>query len=218
MKFLPASVVSLALVAMPVVLRADLTFGATVVRSTTKPLQKFIEVGFPFRNASSETVTIRDIQTNCDCLVASAGQNTYAPGQAGLVVARFAVGDRTGAYQRSVTVTTDKSPNPQRLTVQIEVPELANVQPRVHDWNSGDPATERTAEIVVNEEIQITFTDVLVSSDAFRARLETVEAGRRYRVHFAPRATTEAASAAVRVIGTANSGERIVVSAYVNVR
>jgi len=204
--------------AFPALTHAALTWSNTAISGTSKPLQKTIDVAFPFRNTGATPVTIRDVQTNCDCLVAGADQKTYAPGQSGLVVARFAVGERTGAYERRITVATDDSPDAQRLFVHIEVPELASLSNKVREWNVGGIPTEQAVEIVVTDSIKIDFTDTLVSANTFRARLETVEPGRRYRVHITPANTAEAASAAVRVIGTAVTGERIVVSAYANVR
>lgn len=205
--------------AFPTLTRAALTWSNTTISGASKPLQKTIDVAFPFRNTGNTPVTIRDVQTNCDCLVAGADQKIYLPGQAGLVVARFAVGERTGAYERRITVTTDDSPaHAQHLLVHIEVPELASLSNKVREWSVGSAPAEQAVDIVVTDSIRIDFTNTLVSANTFRARLETVEAGRRYRVHISPVNTAETASVAVRVIGTAETGERIVVSAYANVR
>ncbi|HLP25879.1 MAG TPA: hypothetical protein VK477_09390, partial [Acidobacteriota bacterium] len=115
-------------------------------------------------------------------------------------------------------VVTDDGTPPQRLHVQIDVPELATITPRVLDWAVGAPADEKAVEIVVAESIRINFSDVFVSAESFRARFETIEAGRRYRVFVKPVSTVDAASAAIRLKGKAESSEDVVVSAYANVR
>lgn len=197
---------------------AALTWVSTGFAGATKPLQRTLDVAFAFKNTGTTPVAIRDVQVNCDCMTASADKQIYQPGEAGVISARFAVGDRVGVYQRSVTVVTDDGAPPQRLHVQIDVPELAAVTPRVLDWSPGATNDEKPVEVVVAESIQINFSAVFVSSEAFRARVETVEPGRRYRVFVQPLSTAEAASAAIRLKGKAASGEDVVVSAYANVR
>lgn len=197
---------------------AALTWTSTEFSGATKPLQRTLDVAFAFKNTGSQPVAIRDVQVNCDCMTASADKQVYQPGEAGVISARFAVGDRVGVYQRSVTVVTDDGTPPQRLHVQIDVPELATITPRVLDWAVGAPADEKAVEIVVAESIRINFSDVFVSAESFRARFETIEAGRRYRVFVKPVSTVDAASAAIRLKGKAESSEDVVVSAYANVR
>lgn len=203
---------------LPSICAAALTWATTTIESNTAPLQKFISVAFPFKNTSTAAVRVLNVQTNCDCLEASADRAVYAPGENGVIVARFAVGDRTGTYERRISVNTDNQSTPQHLRVRITVPELATLSHKVREWAVGAAAAEQSFEVTVNESIRINFTDTLVSANTFRARLETLEAGRHYLVHVAPLSTTEQASAAVRLIGTAQNGERVVVSGYLNVR
>jgi hypothetical protein len=197
---------------------AALTWASTEFAGATKPLQRTLDVAFAFKNTGAKPVAIRDVQVNCDCMTASADKQIYQPGEAGVISARFAVGDRVGVYQRSVTVVTDDSTPPQRLNVQIDVPELAAVTPRVLEWSHGAAAEEKSVEVTVEESIQINFAEIFVSADSFRARIETLEPGRRYRMLVKPVSTADAASAAIRLKGKAGTGEDVVVSAYANVR
>lgn len=197
---------------------AALTWASTEFAGATKPLQRTLDVAFAFKNTGAKAVAIRDVQVNCDCMTASADKQIYQPGEAGVISARFAVGDRVGTYQRSVTVVTDDSAPPQRLNVQIDVPELAAVTPRVLEWSHGASVEEKSVEVTVEQSIQITFAEIFVSADSFRARIETLEPGRRYRMWVKPVSTAEAASAAIRLKGKAGTGEDIVISAYANVR
>lgn len=197
--------------------QAKLTWTQTEISSATKPLQKTLSVSFGFKNTGTQPVTIRDVSVSCDCMSAAADKTVYQPGESGTINAHFTVGDRIGSYERGVTVVTDDGAKSQHLSVHIEVPELAAVQPRILDWNSGARAEEKPVEITVAPGIQINFTELFVSAPSFSARFETLEAGRRYRLFVKPLATTEAASAAIRFKGKAESGDDVVVSAYANV-
>lgn len=185
---------------------------------TTVPLQTTLDVAFAFRNTGTRPVAIRDIQTNCDCLHAGANKTSFAPGEAGVVTARFTVGDRIGLYERTITVVSDDSPEPKRLLVRIGVPEAAAVTPSVLAWPVGSSPGEKAAEIRVAAGLRIDFHEAVPSNDGFRARLETIEAGKHYRLHIAPAGTGTVANAAIRVKGAASTGQPVLVSAYANVR
>lgn len=185
---------------------------------TAAPLQTTLEVAFAFKNTGDKPVTIRAVQTNCDCLNASANKSTFAPGEAGLVTARFTVGDRIGTYERAISVVTDDPPVAKRLAVRIEVPEAASVTPTILVWPIGSPLEEKSVDVRAAANLQINFAEAVPSNADFRVRFETVEAGRHYRLHVAPVSTTTSANAAVRVNGTTPDGRVVVVSAYANVR
>lgn len=197
---------------------AALTWLSTTFEGATQPLQKTLDVAFSFKNTGDRPVTIRHVQTNCDCLVAGADRQIYQPGEAGVVTARFAVGDRVGTYERGIAVATDDGSPAQHLRVRIEVPEPATVSPATREWSIAGGTAEQTVDVTVAPELTINFREVFVSSESFQARFETLEPGRRYRIHVRPVATAEAASAAIRLIGQAQSGDDVVVSAYAYVR
>ncbi|MBI2511088.1 MAG: DUF1573 domain-containing protein [Opitutae bacterium] len=214
--FTVAAIAVVALVTAPA--NAALTWASTNFSGETKPLQKTLLIAYAFKNTGDKPVAILDVQTNCDCTAAATDKKVYQPGEAGTLNAQFTVGDRGGAYQRAITVLTDDGAAPQRLTLQIEVPELATVTPRVRDWAVGAAADEQTVDVLVHDAIRVNFAEVFVSAVGFAARVEPLEAGRRYRVFVKPVSTAEATSAAIRLKGKAESGEVVIVSAYANVR
>lgn len=206
---------TLALAALPAF---ALEWKTTHLELRTAPLQKTTETFFEFTNSSDKTVTITDVESSCDCLDATASAKVIAPGASGRIHAKFTVGDRFGLYQRTIFVSTDESKVPVALTVQLDVPEFATVTPRSVEWKLGAPAAEQTVEIAVADGLELTFSTVQATSDAFAARLEIVEAGRRYRLHITPKSTQEAANAAFRLYGRTPAGQNLVLSAYGNVR
>lgn len=193
-----------------------LEWEAQTFESSARPLQATFDVTFRFRNQGPAPVTIQRIQTNCDCLSADTDRKIYQPGEEGTVTARFTVGDRLGLYERSIFVVSDDGP-PQRLTVRIDVPEAASVEPSTLAWKLNAPADERSFEVRIADGLNIDFREAFPTNTDFRVRFEVLEANRHYRVHVAPAATNRAASAAIRVKGTASNGREVIVSAYVDV-
>lgn len=185
---------------------------------TLAPFQTTQEAVFPFTNNGAKSVRILEVESNCDCLIAGADQQVYAPGATGVIRASFTVGDRLGWYERRIKVVTDDSPEPVRLQVRIEVPELVGINPRSLAWKINEPATEKSVDLEVIPALRINFTRVQSTSDDFAVRLETVETGRRYRIFIRPSATHLPANAAIRIFGQAGSKQPVIVSAYGNVR
>lgn len=197
---------------------AALEWASERFESSLRPLQATLQVAFRFRNTGDKPVTIRGVQSNCDCLEAGPDKLTYAPGEAGVITAKFTVGDRYGLYERAITVVTDDSREPKRLSVRIEVPEPATASPTVLVWSIGAESAEKTIELRTAAGVQIDFAEVVASNSDFRVRLATVESGRHYRLHVTPERTTAPANAALRAKGTTPDGQVVVTSAYANVR
>ncbi|MEI6106613.1 MAG: DUF1573 domain-containing protein [Opitutae bacterium] len=185
---------------------------------TTAPFQLTSDIVFEFRNNTPRPVAIVSLQTNCDCLAAQADQSTYAPGATGTIKARFTIGDRSGPYERSITVVTNEAGSPVKLHVHIEVPEIYTLTPRSVSWTRQAQIQEQVVELRPAPGLEISFTEARPTNEAFQARLETVKPGRLYRLHLVPRSTAEPASAAIRIFGREKSGHDVVVSAYADVQ
>jgi len=183
------------------------------------PLVSEFEVKFAFANKSAHPVRILHVDTNCDCLSAAPDKRVLKPGEQGVLRANFTVGDRVGLYERAITVLTDESAQPQRLIVRVEVPEIATVSPRTLEWSIGDrDATERPSLVEVAPGLVVEFPEVGYSAPGFKARVEPIQGGGKYRVWIKPDTTATAASVAVRLIGREKSGRSVVVSVYASVR
>jgi hypothetical protein len=185
---------------------------------TTKPFQATQEVVFTFKNTATKTVNLLDLQTNCDCLRATADLPAYAPGATGTIKARFTIGDRSGLYERFITVVTDETSSPVRLLVRFEVPEIAALTPRSVSWHLQAEPAEKIVELIPAAGLEIDFREAQATNDAFIVRLETVVAGKHFRLHLQPRSTADSASAAIRIFGREQAGHDVVVSAYASVQ
>jgi hypothetical protein len=162
-------------------------------------------------------VSIRDIETSCSCVRADSDRKIYNPGSSGTITAKFTVGNRGGLYERIVTVITDENAPPTRLTLSVEVPDIASVTPRSVSWQLAADPVEKIVEVKSLEGLEIIFSKAESTSSAFSARLETVEAGRLYRLHIKPDATNHADSAAIRIYGREKTGHDVLLSAYAGI-
>lgn len=183
-----------------------------------KPLQREAEAAFTFTNTGTEPVEITGVDSSCDCLQATASTKVVAPGASGTIRAHFTIADRVGTYTRTIIVSTSEDGAATALSVELTVPDVAELSPRSVEWKLGAAPAEQSVAIDVAPGLTLALTDVHPTSDAFRFRLETVEPGRRYRLVLAPRSTAQVANAALRVSGKTGTGEEIVLSAYANVR
>jgi Protein of unknown function (DUF1573) len=190
----------------------------TVIEAKTEPFQQILSIVFDFKNAGSKPVVIQEIQTSCHCLSATSNKQIYAPGETGQLTAKFTIGDRIGLYERQVTVISDDSSAPQRLTVKIDVPDIATATPRSLEWAIGSAASEQTVEIRAVDKLYLEFSEAVPTSKLFQARLEVIEAGHLYKLHLKPTGTATATSAAIRVHGHDRAGHNVLVNAYVLIR
>lgn len=197
---------------------AALEWKTTHLTLKTAPLQKATEISFEFTNPGDKPVTITNVETSCDCLEATPSAKLIAPGATGRINARFTVGDRFGTYRRTIVVSTDEGQAPVALTVELDVPEVATLTPRSLEWKVGAPAAEQTVDIVVTEGLTLLLTTVQGTNEAFTTRLETLEAGRRYRLQVAPKSTATPTNAAFRLHARTPAGQSLILSAYGNVR
>ncbi|MBI2813098.1 MAG: DUF1573 domain-containing protein [Opitutae bacterium] len=197
---------------------AALEWQTRTLEFTTAPFQAAQEAVFRFTNTSDRPVRVLAVESNCDCLEARADQAIYPPRSRGTIRTTFTIGTRLGLYERWIKVVTDENHEPVRLLLRIEVPELVVLAPHSVAWRINEAPDEKSVELAVIPGLRIEFTGVQSSNGAFAARLETIEAGRRYRVHLKPPGTAQPANAAFRLQGRASSGQDVMVSAYGNVR
>jgi hypothetical protein len=194
-----------------------LDWKAGALNVTTAPFQQEISVNFEFSNHGPKPVTIRDIETSCSCVRADSNRKTYNPGSSGTITATFTVGDRSGLYERILTVITDENDPPARLMLRVEVPDVALVTPRSVSWQLGGDPAEKIVDVKSSEGLEIIFSKAESTSNAFTTRLETVEAGRLYRLHIKPDATNHGDGAAIRIYGREKSGHDVLLSAYASI-
>lgn len=182
------------------------------------PLRNTAETQFEFTNRTGQAVAITRVDPSCDCLDAEPSVKVVAPGASGHIRVRFTVAGLSGVYHRSITVYSDDAKIPVTLTVALEVPEIASLQPRSLEWTLHGPAETKSVEIGIATDLNLVLGTVTSTNPLFVLQLETIEAGRHYRLLVTPRDTASAVSAAFRIQATASTGQSLIFSAYGNVR
>src|SRR5258706_16379537 len=94
--------------------------------STYKDLGKVkegdqVDVAFRFKNAGNKNLVITDVTASCGCTVPEKPEKAFAPGEEGVIKARFDSRDKHGEVRKMVYVTANTSPSPQDLTFRVEI-------------------------------------------------------------------------------------------------
>lgn len=95
--------------------------------STYKDLGKIIEgqqveVAFRFRNIGTKNLIIDDVTASCGCTVPEKPEKAFAPGEEGVIKAKFDSRDKFGEINKQVYVTANtNAPNPMVLNFRAEI-------------------------------------------------------------------------------------------------
>ena len=174
-----------------------------------KPVQSFqrtpadgeIEVHFTFRNAGAAPVTIKTLRSSCGCTTAHLEKKTFAPGEAGEVVAHFVFGDRKGPHRKTIEVRTDDAPmEPVMLDLRVNIHDPLTIAPALVFWKRGEPGEAKTVQLTVDAEQHVRIKSVVSSNPRVAAKLETIKVGEQYAVSVTPVDTTQKESAEISVL------------------
>ena len=174
-----------------------------------KPVQSFqrtpadgeIEVHFTFRNAGAAPVTIKTLRPSCGCTTAHLEKKTFAPGEAGEVVAHFVFGDRKGPHRKTIEVRTDDAPmEPVMLDLRVNIHDPLTIAPALVFWKRGEPGEAKTVQLTVDAEQHVRIKSVVSSNPRVAAKLETIKVGEQYAVSVTPVDTTQKESAEISVL------------------
>ncbi len=169
-----------------------LTWASTRAALAAVSGDKEVVAVFKFRNAGPSPVTVTSLTTSCHCTTAEIAKNTFAPGEAGEVRVVFTLGPRSGPQEKTITVATDDRPSdPAVLTLDVDIREVVSCEPRLVVWRRGEADTEKPVEIAAGASESILAVSASPESPAVASRLETLEAGRRYRLWLKPASTAQ---------------------------
>ena len=174
-----------------------------------KPVQQFqrapadgeIEVRFAFKNTGAAPVTIRTLRPSCGCTTAHLEKKTYAPGEAGEVVAHFVFGDRRGPHRKTIEVRMDDAPTePVLLDLRVNIHDPLTIAPALVFWKRGEPAEPKTAQFTADAGQPVRIKSVVSSNPRLPAKLVAIKAGEQYEVSVTPADTAQKESAEVSVL------------------
>ena len=118
------------------------------------------------------------------------------PGEAGAVHVRFDVGGRKGEQVNGVAVRTSDRAK-QSLVLRVLIQDSVSFSQKEFVWVSGSPATPKESIVEVEPGARVVGAES--QNDQFDARIEEMEAGRRYRLVVTPRSTGAAAATTIKI-------------------
>ena len=155
---------------------------------------------FTFANVGEQTVNIREVKSSCDCTTIDLPKKAYERGERGLITAIFTIGERVGSQLKRIWLHTDLSDEPVvELTLHAIIPEMLKVEPTVLRWNQNETPTPRALNLSTITEQEVRVVKVDATDDRLSTKIETLEAGRKYRLTVSPLETMHRFRGLVRV-------------------
>ena len=97
--------------------------------STYKDLGKIkqgqvVEVSYRFKNTGNKNLVIIDVSASCGCTVPEKPEKPFAPGEEGIIKAKFDRKSRpVGEQRKDVFVKANTDPQDQQLSFRVEITE-----------------------------------------------------------------------------------------------
>src|SRR5690606_30115965 len=126
---------------------------------------------FHFQNTGTTPVQILEVRPSCGCIVAQLEKQVYQPGESGEIDLKFPYGSRTGLQNVNVNVRTSESSTPTNLRMEVMIPVLVELTPRILYWRQGEPMEPRTVKVSLNAESGIEIVEVRPGNGAFSHKL-----------------------------------------------
>ena len=180
---------------------AQLKWDNPIQQFQRTPQDEGIEARYSFRNTGTKAVTIKSLRASCGCTTPHLEKETYAPGEAGEVVARFVFGDRKGPQRKTIEVRTDDdSAEPTILDLRVLIHDPLTIEPALVWWKRGDAAAAKTIQLTAEAGQPVRIKRIIASNPRLAAKLETIKAGERYTVSVTPTDTAQKESGEVFVL------------------
>jgi hypothetical protein len=184
--------------------RAGLVFDETLKERHLPPDARSVQIDFPFKNAGDETVRIHHYDAPCSCLSAQVkgSKLEYAPGEEGVIRARFDMGNFSGTVDKPVAIWLDGDAEDDPsilLTVRVHIPELVQIEPKTLKWAVGEQAAAKSMRITVDFEKPIKVLKITGTSDRFTHRLKTIREGEEYELTVTPDQTKSPGIGVLRI-------------------
>jgi hypothetical protein len=81
-----------------------------------------VEITYRFKNTGNRQLVISDVHPACGCTVPEKPEEPIAPGQEGIIKAKFnSKGQRKGENRKSIDVTSNTTPSVTQLSFRVEI-------------------------------------------------------------------------------------------------
>ncbi len=188
MKFVLSAFLGLGLVQSTM---AGLSFESPRIDTKAEPGVELVTNKYTFVNATTEVLTIKEVDAGCSCLAVKVAGNkmTYQPGEKGAIEAVFEVGNAQGIVDKPIYLWLDNDPElapSQTLHLRVQIPTLIAIEPKSLQWVVGKGMEAQMMDIRMDHEKAIHVNDVSISSESFAVELITLEKGKHYQIKVKP--------------------------------
>jgi len=153
--------------------------------------EKEVRAQYHFRNASNAPITITSVTTDCGCTTAEPGKKSYGPAEAGDIDVVFSLGERTGVIERMITVKTDEPDAPPvELRLRVDIKALFSIEPPVVWWEVDEKPEPKPIVVTSQSPRPIRVVTAKPADPNISAKIEMIEAGKKYRILLEPLRTT----------------------------
>ncbi|MEZ5303304.1 MAG: DUF1573 domain-containing protein [Verrucomicrobiales bacterium] len=181
-------------------LPTDLKFESSDQSKSAKPEDEEIDVQFQFINDGDQPVVIREVESTCGCLKASADRKTYPPGEAGTIEATFKLGSFTGTQQKWVRIHTTNRVEPYRLSLSVTIPDVVVMEPDLVQWQIGEKPVPQKIKVTVVQDDPVNITDISnTRPHNMTVEKKVIKEGREYELTLTPNTTDEPMLGVVRI-------------------
>ncbi|MEA3187609.1 MAG: hypothetical protein QOD99_1439 [Chthoniobacter sp.] len=162
---------------------------------------------FRFKNTGKTPVSIESVTPECGCTTAVLEKPTVAPGAIGSIKTAFTLGQRKGRQEKHIRVQIAGETEETVLTLVTFIPEQVRFTPDFVYWQAGEPSEPKTITMtILPESGGLRATGVSSSNSHLKVTLETVNAGKEYRLVVQPKDTSTDAMAVLNVTTTRSQG------------
>ncbi len=150
---------------------AALTWESTLYQHTATVDEDHAVATFPFQNTGNTPVQILEVRPSCGCTVAQLEKRIYQPGESGEIELKFTYGARTGLQNVNVSVLTSNRTIPINLSLEVMIPVLVELTPRILYWRQGESMEPRTVRVTLHAESGLELVEVKSGNSAFSHKL-----------------------------------------------
>lgn len=177
----------------------ELVFTPVLQAVKADPGQEEVTVTFRVENVGQKPVDITKLESGCACLSVSIDVDPIPARESATITGVFDTSKMRGTSDRKITLVSDQSPRSVLLTTRIEIAPIYLIEPPMTKWEIHSDVETKTVDFRVLRKEPIRVLNAESKRKEVSCELETVEAGRHYRLKLTPDSTESSMLGIVRM-------------------
>ncbi|MGJ8638219.1 MAG: DUF1573 domain-containing protein [Opitutaceae bacterium] len=177
-------------------------FDESQVTLEADPAEDVVIAVFPFTVNGEGVATVQAINTACDCMSVSIGENdrrVWKSGERGFVSGVLEVGNFRGTQRKQILLNMEGGAQ-HKLIIEVSIPELVLIEPKSLQWEIGAERAPKTFRVTLSKDYPVEI-DTIINSNlgAFDLQIETIAGERAYLVTITPLGTDASSLGTLRI-------------------